>query len=186
MCLFCRSLFVLLYFLFWPLCCQFFFDIQILITPLESFGHCVVSSSSIYRFWLPFWYLLAIALSVLLPYTILITPLVSCGHCVVCSSSIYRFWLPLWYLLAIVSSALLRYRDSDYRFGIFWPSCSHFFFDILILITLLVSFGHCVVSSSSIYRFWLPLWYLLAIVSSALLRYKDSDYPFCIVWPLCC
>jgi hypothetical protein len=49
----------------------------------------------------------------------------------------------------------------------------------------LVSFGHCVVSSSSIYRFWLPHWYLLGIVSSALLRYTDSDYPFGIFWPLC-
>jgi hypothetical protein len=27
------SLFVLLYFLFWPLCCLFFFDLRILITP---------------------------------------------------------------------------------------------------------------------------------------------------------
>jgi hypothetical protein len=36
MCMFCRSLFVLLYLFFWPLCCRF---------------------SSIYRFWLPFWYL---------------------------------------------------------------------------------------------------------------------------------
>ena len=30
--MFCWSLFVLLYLLFWPLCCMFFFDIQILIT----------------------------------------------------------------------------------------------------------------------------------------------------------
>ena len=37
--MFCRSLFVLLYFFFWPLCCLFFFDLRILITP-------VVSSSS--------------------------------------------------------------------------------------------------------------------------------------------
>ena len=36
MCMFCRSLFVLLYIFFWPLCCLFFFDIQILITPLVS------------------------------------------------------------------------------------------------------------------------------------------------------
>jgi hypothetical protein len=35
-CMFCRLLFVLLYFFFWPLCCLFFFDIQILITPLVS------------------------------------------------------------------------------------------------------------------------------------------------------
>jgi len=36
MCMFCRSLVVLLYFFFWPLCCLFFFDIRILITPLVS------------------------------------------------------------------------------------------------------------------------------------------------------
>jgi hypothetical protein len=35
-CMFCRSLFVLLYFFFWPLCCLFFFDIRILIAPLVS------------------------------------------------------------------------------------------------------------------------------------------------------
>ena len=35
-CMFCRSLFVLLYFFFWPLCCLFFFDIRFLITPLVS------------------------------------------------------------------------------------------------------------------------------------------------------
>jgi hypothetical protein len=34
--MFCRSLFVLLYFFFWPLCCLSFFDIRILITPLVS------------------------------------------------------------------------------------------------------------------------------------------------------
>jgi hypothetical protein len=42
MCMFCRSLFVLLYSFFWPLCCLFFFDLRILITPL-------VSSNSSYR-----------------------------------------------------------------------------------------------------------------------------------------
>ena len=35
-CMCCRSLFVLLYFFFWPLSCLFFFDIRILITPLVS------------------------------------------------------------------------------------------------------------------------------------------------------
>ena len=49
----CGSLFVLLYFFFWPLCCLFFFDLRILITPLVYFNHCVVCSSSIYGFWLP-------------------------------------------------------------------------------------------------------------------------------------
>ena len=35
-CMFCRSLFVLLHFFFWSLCCLFFFDIRILIALLVS------------------------------------------------------------------------------------------------------------------------------------------------------
>jgi hypothetical protein len=108
----------------------------------------------------------------------------SFGHCVVCSSSMYGFWLPLWYLLVIVLYVPLRCTDSDYPFGIFWSLCCLFLFDVRILITPLVSFGHCVVCSSSMYGFWLPLWYLLAIVLSVLLRCTDSDYPFGIFWPL--
>jgi hypothetical protein len=46
-CMFCRSLFVLLCFFFWPLCCLFFFDIQILIAPLvssnSSFIDCLIN-----------------------------------------------------------------------------------------------------------------------------------------------
>jgi len=34
--MFCLSLFVLLHFFFWPLCCLFFFDIRFLIAPLVS------------------------------------------------------------------------------------------------------------------------------------------------------
>ena len=192
--------------IFWPLCCLTFFDLQILNTPLVSFGHCVVWPSSIYRFWLHLWYLLAIVLPDLLRFTdpdypfgifwplcclsfelqILITSLVSFGHCVVWPSSIYRFWLHLWYLLAILLSDLLRFTDYDYLFGIFWPLCCLTFFDLQILITPLVSFGHCVVCYSLIYWIWLPLWYLLAIVLSDLLQFTDSDYTFGIFWPLCC
>ena len=196
-----------LFVIFWPLCCLTFFDLQILITPLVSFGHCVVWPSSIYRLWLPLWYLLAIMLSDLLRFTdsdnsfvvfwslccllffdilILITSLVSFGHCVVWPSSIYKFWLPLWYLLAIVLSHRLRITDSDYLFGIFWPFWCLTFFDLQILITPLVSFGHCVVWPSSIYRIWLHLWCLLVIVLSDRLRFTDSDYLFGIFWPLCC
>jgi hypothetical protein len=50
----------------------------------------------------------------------------------------------------------------------------------------LVSFGHCVVCSSSICCFWLLLWYLLAIVLSVLLLFAVSDCSFGIFWPLCC
>jgi hypothetical protein len=57
----------------------------------------------------------------------------------------YRFnWTEL---LATVLS-VLRFMDSDYHFGILWTLCFLFFFDLRILITPLVTFGHCVVCSS--------------------------------------
>ena len=54
--LFCRSLFfVLLYVFFWPLCCLFFFDIRILITPLVSsnisYKNAQCALNSISSFW---------------------------------------------------------------------------------------------------------------------------------------
>jgi hypothetical protein len=55
-CMFSRSLFVLLYFFFWPLCCLFF-DIQIMITPLVSCGHYVVCFLRFTDSDYPFWYL---------------------------------------------------------------------------------------------------------------------------------
>jgi hypothetical protein len=112
---------------------------------------------------------------------LLITPFLSFCHYIV-SPSIYSFWLHLWYLLAIVLS-LLPFTASDYPFDIFWPLyCLSF--HLQLLITPLSSFGHCIVSPS-IYSFWLPLWYLLAIVLS-LLPFTASDYPFVICWPLYC
>jgi hypothetical protein len=113
--LFCSSLFVLFllvivlsllrftashypFGIFWPLYCLSFY-LRPLITPLVSSGHCIVSPS-IYGFWLPLWYLLAIVLSLLL-FTASDYPFgIFCP-------SIYGFWLPLWYLLAIVLSLLL-------------------------------------------------------------------------------
>jgi hypothetical protein len=177
------------------------FDLLLLITPLVSFGHCIVCPS-IYGFWLHLWYLVVIVLSVLRftasDYTfgifwslyclsfdlrLLITPLVSVGHCVVCPS-IYGFWLHLWYLLVIVLS-VLRFTASDYTFGIFWSLCC-LSFDLRLLTTPLVSFGHCIVCPS-IYGFWLHHWYLLVIVLSVL-RFTASDYRLvsfghCIVCP---
>ena len=214
--------------IFWPWCCLSLFDLQLLITSLVSFGHCIVCPCLIYSFWLPLWYLLAIVLSVLVWFTasdylfgifwplcclslfdlqllitsfgifwplcclslfdlqLLITSLVSFGHCIVCPCLIYSFWLPLWYLLAIVLSVLVWFTASDYLFGIFWPLYCLSLFDLQLLITSLVSFGHCVVCPCLIYSFWLPLWYLLAIVFSVLVRFTASDYLFGIFWPLYC
>jgi len=44
--MFCRLLFVFLYFFFWPLCCLFFIDIRILITPLVSSNSSSSSKTS--------------------------------------------------------------------------------------------------------------------------------------------
>jgi hypothetical protein len=173
-----------------------FFNIRILITSLVSFGNCVVCSS-IYGFWLPLWYLLAIVLSVLQYTDSDYLFGICCKIDFLKVSSNYNFQendtkeefgnTQEVIRIRILKknrqhngqkipkrSVLLQYTDSDYLFGIFWPlGC--LFFNIRILITSLVSVGHCVVCSS-IYGFWLPLWYLLAIVLSVLLQYTDSDY----------
>ena len=186
----------------WPLYCLSVLDLRLLITPLVSCGHCIFCPSSIYDFWLPLWYLKAIVLSVLPQFTtsdypfgimwplyclsflilrFLITPLVSCGLYIIFPSSISDFWLPLWYLVAIVLSVLPRFTTYDYFFGILWPLYFLSFFDLRFLITPLVSCGHCIVCPSSIYDFWLPLWYLVAIVLSVIPRFTTSDYSFGIL-----
>ena len=193
--------------IFWSLYCLYFYALPLLITPLIYFGHCIVCPSTLYGFSLLLWYLLAIALSVLLRFTsshypfgifwplyclsfyalrLLITPLVSFGHCIVCPSTLYGFSLPLWYLLAIVLSVLRRFTASHYPFGIFWPLYCLSFYALWLLITPLVSFGHCIVCPSTLYGFSLLLWYLLAIVLSVLLRFTASHYSFGIFWSLYC
>jgi hypothetical protein len=90
----------------------------------------------------------------------------SFGHYIVCL-----------FLLAIVLSVFSS-------FSIFWPLYCLSYFDLCLLIFKSVSFGHCIVCPSLIYAFWLPLWYLVAIVSSVLLWCMPSDYPFGIFWPV--
>jgi hypothetical protein len=234
-CVFCLLRFTDSCYLFdicWPLCCLssliYIFWLFLLYLLAIVFGICwplCCLSSSIYIFWLFLLYLLAIVLSVFFDLRFLGISLVSVAHCVVCllrftdsgnlfgiccplcclSSSFYGFWLSLWYMLAILLSVffdlqilvislvsvghcvvcLLPFTDSGYLFGICWPLC-------------------CV--SSSIYRFWLSLLYLFAIVLSVffdlqilvisfvsfghwfvcVLRFTDSGYLFEICWPLCC
>ena len=120
--------------------CPFSFDLRLLVTSLVSFVHCVVCPL-IYGFWWPLWYLLAIVLSVL--WFTASDYLFGIFWPLCCLSFDLRFWLPLWYLLAIMLS-VLRFTASDYLFGIFWPLCC-LSFDLRLLITSLVSFGHCVV-----------------------------------------
>jgi hypothetical protein len=100
------------------------------------------------------------------------------------TSSIYGFWLLLWYILVIILSVLRLFTASDYSFCIFWSLYCLYFVYLRLLITPLVSFGHCIVRTSSIYGFWLSLWYLLVIVLSVLRLFTASDYFFGIFWSL--
>ena len=193
--------------IFWSLYCPYFVYLRLLITSLVSFGHCIVLTSSIYGFWLLLWYILIIALSVLRLFTafdyffgifwslycpyfvylrLLITPLVYFGHCIVLTSSIYGFWLLLWYILVTVLSVLRLFTASDYSIGIFWSLYCPYFVYLRLLITPLVYFSRCIVLTSSIYGFWLLLWYILVVVLSVLRLFTASDYFFGIYWSLYC
>ena len=193
--------------IFWSLYCPYFVYLRLLITSLVSFDHCIVRTSSIYGLWLLLWYILVIVLSVLRLFTasdyffsifwslycpyfvylrLLITLLVYFDHCIVRTSSIYGFWLLIWYILVIVLSVLRLFTASDYSFGIFWSLYCPYFVYLRLLITSLVYFGHCIVRTSSIYGFWLLLWYILVYVLSVLRLFTASDYFFGIFWSLYC
>jgi hypothetical protein len=72
---------------------------------------------------------------------------------------------------------------SEYSFSILWSLCC-ISFGLRLLNTPLVLCGHCVVYPCA-YGLWIPLWYLVAIVLY-ILRFTASEYPFGILWPLCC
>jgi fumarate reductase subunit D len=84
-----------------------------------------------------------------------------------------------------VLSVLLWFAVLYYLFAILWPLCCLSYYDSRFHITSLVSFGHCVVCPNTIHAFVLPLWYIVAIVLSVLLRFTVSYYLFGILWPFC-
>jgi hypothetical protein len=138
---------------------------RLLITPLVSFGHCIVGTSSIYGFWLLLWYILVIVLSVL--------PLFTASD-----YSIGIFWslyCPNFVNLRLLITSLVY-------FVIVFPS----FVYLRLLITPLVYFGHYIVCTLSIYSFWLLLWYILVIVLSLRRLFTASDYSYGIFYTLYC
>ena len=122
----------------------------------------------------------------------------------------------------IISHSLIT--SSNLPFGIFWPLCYQSFFDyvflfplwylltvmlsvilwLLLLISTLVSFDHCIISHSLITSSNFPLWYHLPIELSVILWLRllisplvsfdhwiishssitSSNFPFGILWPL--
>ena len=93
-------------------------------------------------------------------------------------SSVLRFTT---YGYPIVSS-VLRFTTYGYPFGILQSLC-RLSLDLRLMVIPLVSCGHCVVCPQ-IYDLWLPLWYLVVIVSSVL-RFTTYGYSFGILWSLC-
>ena len=150
--------------IFWSLYCPYVVYLRLLITPLVYFGYCIVRTSSIYGFWLLLWYILVIVLPV---HRLFTTSDYSFGifcHCIVRISLSYGFWLPLWYLFVIVLSVLRLFSASGYSIGICWSLYCPYFVYLRVQITSLVYFAYGIVRMSSIFFFWLPLWYILVIV----------------------
>jgi hypothetical protein len=88
--------------------------------------------------------------------------------------------------LDVVLSVLRLFTASDYFFVIFCPLYCPYFVYLRLLITPLVYFGHCIVRTSSIYGFWLLLWYILGIILSVRRLFTASDYSIGIFWSLYC
>ena len=90
----------------------------------------------------------------------------------------------LWYILVIVLSVLPLFTASDDTFGIYWSLYCPYSVYLRLLTTPLVYFSHCIVRTSSIYGFWLLLWYILSIVLAVLRLFTASDNSFGIFWSL--
>ena len=160
--MFCKSLFVLLYFFLWPLCCLFFFDILILIIPLVS-----SNSSSYIWFRSPLSSLCHsnseaqsyISYIVAVSYVTILWQIQTFPH----SRLIIGFVTRLTRRVPIMEqelSTLLEHPSSPSH--IVGLCCSIFMlcFVYHCLSFRRLSFSHCILCSFSIYGFWLPLSYL--------------------------
>jgi hypothetical protein len=135
-------------------------------TPLVSFGHCVVRPSSTYGFSWSLWYLLVIVLI----EEGRTTQWPKDTNGVIKSRKSKKDGQHNDLKIPTGSSKAVNRRRTDNT-----TLCCPSFFDLRLLMTPLVSFGHCVVRPSSIYGFWWPRWYLLVIMLSVLLRFTDFD-----------
>jgi hypothetical protein len=152
-----------------------------------SFGHYVVCSSSIYWFWLPLWYLQTILNVIRYLFEKVPAPqfwrlkdnfpIFSHLHtrlkwtCLrfTASVNIVMHFTPYWWLwynsnyVGCIVHKLLTSECVTRSLVL----CVCFVDRCLSFCTF--SFGHYVVCSSSIYWFWLPLWYLQTILNDSVL-----------------
>jgi hypothetical protein len=104
--MFCRSLYVLLSFFFWPLCGLSFFDLRILITPLVSWPLCCLSFFDLQILITPLvsWPLCCLSFFDL---RILITSLVSWPLCCLSFFDLQILITSLWYLQTFLNSCYI-------------------------------------------------------------------------------
>jgi hypothetical protein len=132
-----------------------YFNVCLLITPLLYVGHCIVYPTSMYIFWLPHWFLLAIVSSVLLQC---ISSDYHIGISGINRSRTYdtmanRYQRSNQKASIEVGHTIqwptdtkgVRFMPSGYHIGIFWQLYRLSYFDLCLLITTLVSVGHCIV-----------------------------------------
>ena len=104
-------------------------------------------------------------------------------------------WLIIWYVYysrwsknpASRSQEIPFEQNHDIDMSYFWSTCVHLgFSEVRVALSLVLCvcfvdrclsfctfFCHCVVCSSSIYGFWLPLWYLQTLLLSYV-RYNNE------------
>jgi hypothetical protein len=141
------------------LCCLYFYDIQILITPLISFGHCVVCSWGNQKLYI-------------IEEQTTQWPKDTKG---VIRTLYHRgkdnTMAKRYQGVIRICKSLKNTQHNGQKI----PRGNQNLY--------IIEEQTCVVFSSMIYRFWLHPWYLLAILLSVLLWYTDSDYPLGILIP---
>jgi hypothetical protein len=85
----------------------------------------------------------------------------------------------------ISSAHVTAYHSGAPEFtpGFYWGSCYSIFRFMCMFVDRCLyfctfSFGHCVVCSSSIYGFWLPLWYRQTLLTTESTTNKNVDITF--------
>ena len=118
--IFVGSLFVLLLFFLWSLCCLSFCLFVIVLSILLSFGHWVVYPSVFWSLCCLSFFLLVIVLSILLSF----------DHCVVYPSVFWSLCCLSFFVLVIVLSILLSFGHCVVYPSVFWSLCCLSYLDV--------------------------------------------------------
>ena len=100
---------------------------------------------------------------------------------------IYLYWYPrrFSYQVTLLNTTCVTSEEgtacpsgeSDFTSEFWWGSCCSIFSLLCSTVTVIIcpfSLGHCIVGPSSLYGFWLPLWYLFLLFQYSY-KYCNSD-----------